>query len=88
MRTDTVACVAQIAIAGVFTECKVTLRQPLADIRPRYAQKRAVVGHIIAPPLRWHCTQTCQPATAAQRQQQCLNLIIGMLRNCYRFNSN
>jgi hypothetical protein len=37
--------------------------------------------------MRRHATQTRQTGTSAQGQQQGFDLIVGMLRKCYIFNS-
>ena len=63
------------------------LRQPDADIGRADGQQWAVVIDALTLPARGHGAQAGQTGAAAQGQQQCLHLVVSMLRNCYRLNS-
>ena len=84
---DAVAGVAAVGIARVLNPARATLAQPGAQVGPRHLQQRPVVVEAGTHPSRWHATQTRQPGTSAQGQQQGFDLIVGMLRQRYIFDS-
>jgi hypothetical protein len=83
LRTDAVARVLRILVAGVFHPILATRAQPVAHMGAGHLQQRTVPMQPRRPPMRRHGGQPRHPGTARQGQKQSFDLVIRMLRQSY-----
>ena len=76
-----------VGIGGVFHKCLPLSSQPGAKARAADLQKGPVVVQRPTLPVGGHAAYARHARAAAQREQDGLNLVVRMLRECYRLNS-
>ena len=83
-----VAGIAFVDVAGILNERGATALQPGTQLRAWHRQKRAMVGDAVTLPLTGHGAESGQTSATAEGEQQGLDLVVGMVCQCYIIYSN